>query len=147
MSVSRISSAEPRDHREMTPLHFAAKAGFEGIAGDLLDAGADASARDLNSITPLHEAAYAGHGRVVRVLLGAGAHVTAMDAGGRTPLFMARLGSEAHHVEAAEILTAAEQLRSVAFAMGHHERLGAGSLVLRLEPEVVRLILFPEVEE
>ena len=91
--------------------------------------------------TPLHQAAYEGRGEVVRLLLGAGANVSSRNTDGRTPLAMSRLQNEPCHVEVAEMLAGAEQARSAAFAMGHHERLGAASLVLRLEPEVVRMVL------
>ena len=36
---------------------------------------------------------------------------------------------------------AKERVRSVAFAMGLHERLGAKSLVRPLQPEVLRMVL------
>ena len=39
------------------------------------------------------------------------------------------------------LLLAAERERSVAFAMGHQERLGAASLVRGLKPEVLRMVL------
>mmetsp|Transcript_64560 Transcript_64560/g.154012 ORF Transcript_64560/g.154012 Transcript_64560/m.154012 type:complete len:113 (+) Transcript_64560:12-350(+) len=53
--------------------------------------------------------------------------------------------AERARVAAAERAADAERARmlprNVAFAMGHHERLGAASLVRGLEPEVLRMVL------
>jgi hypothetical protein len=47
------------------------------------------------------------------------------------------------HPEVVAILQEAAVTRAkcVAFAMGHHERLGVGSLVAPLDAEVVRMVL------
>ena len=72
----------------------------------------------------------------MRILLDAGADVTARDSDQRTPRDLATL-----HPEVVAMLRAEELMRSVAFAMGHQERLGVASWVLRLDPELVRMVL------
>jgi hypothetical protein len=74
----------------------------------------------------------------VRTLVDAGADLFSTDGGGFTPLASAARHSR---LEEVAILTAAEQARHLAFAMGHHERLGAASVVRGLEPEVLRMVL------
>jgi len=105
----------------------------------LLGAGADTAARNGHRITPLHAAVREGGEATIQILLGAGADMAARDWFGRTPRTIAEEDDALHEVAA--ILLAAERERSVAFAMGHQERLGAASLVRGLEPEVVRMVL------
>jgi ankyrin repeat protein len=64
----------------LTPLQFAARAGFADVARVLLAAGANANAgRDAGVPTPLHFAAGEGHLDTVRVLLASGADRSARD--------------------------------------------------------------------
>ena len=64
----------------LTPLQFAARAGFADVARALLAAGANANAgRDGGVPTPLHFAAGEGHLDTVRVLLASGADLSARD--------------------------------------------------------------------
>ena len=109
-----------------------------GVVDILLDAGADISARDRNACTPLHRAACMGRECAVKILLDAGADTLARNLQGRTPRDLAEMG--AFH-EIVATLLAAERERSVAFAMGHQERLGVASLVRGLEPDVLRMVL------
>ena len=78
---------------------------------------------------------------VVRFLLDKRANVHAMTKIGQTPEDLARaLGQQ----EVVALLRAAKRRAECeAFAMGHQERLGAGSLVQSLDAEVVRMILDP----
>ena len=74
---------------------------------------------------------------MVRILLDAGADVTARDSDQQTPRDLATL-----HPEVVAMLRAEELMRrSMAFAMGHQERLGVASWVLRLDPELLRMVL------
>ena len=63
------------------------------------------------------------------------AHVTDLE-----PLTMLILACAAK-VAALLLAVATERARGIAFAMGLEERLGAGSLVSALEPDVVRMVL------
>jgi len=171
MLLSAGADAGARSANQSTPLLMAALRGEEKISTLLLDAGGDVSARDVNQISPLllsvqrgdeklarlflragadvavaravdtrtalHVAAGAGHAGLVRILLDAGADVVARDGDQKMPRDLATL-----HPEVVAMLRAEELLRrSMAFAMGHQERLGAASWVLRLDPELVRMVL------
>ena len=59
-----------------TPLHRAARRGYENLARLLLDRGADVNAKDMRG-TPLHYAAARGHEDVVALLIAKGADVNA----------------------------------------------------------------------
>ena len=73
-----------------TPLHLAAAKGYRGIAGVLIDAGADVEARgDPVNATPLHAAALTNNAAVAEFLLERGAVVDSRDDEGRTPLLVA----------------------------------------------------------
>jgi hypothetical protein len=54
-----------------------------------------------------------------------------------------RVKLESKHAECQKILDDRVVLKekSVAFAMGHHKRLGVDSLMARLDPEVMRMVL------
>ena len=130
-----------------TPLHFAAVSGSEARVHMLLDAGADIEQTENAQNTALHLAALYGRCSVVRLLLHKGADLNARNLLGKTPEDLASL---LYHDRAAALLRVmakrawkkrAWNLPREAFAMGQHERLGARSLVLDLEPGVVRMIL------
>jgi len=118
----------------------------------LLEHGADVSATDDEGCTPLHIAAmprehctaegleFRENGVVVQMLLDNGADHQSKAHDGRTP------ESIATYPRVAAILkeVAERRARSVAFAMGQDERLGALSLVRALDPGVLRMILDPE---
>jgi hypothetical protein len=90
--------------------------------------------------SPLHFAAERGHEAEVKQLLAAGADVFAAANDASTPRFIAQ------DARVRAILAAAEEevprLRSIAFAMGSQERLGAASVVRGLEdPELLRMVV------
>jgi len=132
-------------HEGATAMHFAARceAPLEGLSVMrlLISKGADPSARDNDGGTPLFWAARHGNGAVVPLLLfhGKGADLQSTS-NGRTPEDIAFSRS---HLEVAAMLEAEALRRATceAFAMGQLERLGAGSRVRGLEPEVVRMVL------
>ena len=115
----------------------------------LLENGADIDVKSTDlGFTPLHLAARRGLRVMVGLLIHKGADIesktNALDGGGTAE----EIATAFAHVEVAGILRAeaerqAERLRvrQVAFAMGLHDRLGAGSIVQRLDPEVLRIVL------
>jgi hypothetical protein len=108
----------------------------------LLENGADVDVKSTDGLTPLHLAARRGLRVMVRLLIHKGADIESdTNVFGRNAEEIATANG---NVEVAVILRAeAERLRvrRVAFAMGLHDRLGAGSIVRALDPEVVRLVL------
>ncbi|KAJ1482331.1 ankyrin repeat-containing domain protein, partial [Baffinella frigidus] len=120
-----------------TALHLAAFKGHGAMARLLLQHGADVSANDSHGLTALHIGAFQGHATVVRVLIEHRANVLAETNLGWTAVFIAAVHS---HLEVVAMLKAeaVSRAKCVAFAMGHHARLGAGSMVEALDPEVVR---------
>jgi len=130
-----------RDRFGTTPLHEAAYTGDERSALLLLSKGADVSAKDnLTERTPLHIVANMGHEAMAGLLLANGADVSLKDIYGETA---GGIATRRSHLQAAAMIQAEEASRAkcVAFAMGQHARLGAGSLVPELEVGVVRMVL------
>ena len=134
-------------------LHRAVSSGHAAIVEILLAKGADVnrvqgsgyqSRPTYTFETPLHYAAELGaglvyvRGTIMQMLLDKGADVHARNAFGETP---EQVASARGHPNVAAVLRAARLAQCEAFAMGQHERLGATSLVLGLEPGVVRMIL------
>jgi len=137
----------PRDRHGFTPLHCAVESRDNSMAQVLLllENGADVNVKATSGITPLHEAARRGFREVVRLLIHKGADLQSQNIAGATAEDDATANG---NVEIAVILRAeaerqAERLRvrQVAFAMGLHDRLGAGSIVQVLDPEVLRIVL------
>ena len=90
--------------------------------------------------TALHAAAHGGNEAVAKLLLDMGVDEQTQTNDGQTPGDVAT--TEGHHQIAA--LLKAEGVRRaqcVAFAMGHHERLGEGTRAPGLDAEVVRMVL------
>ena len=128
-----------------TPLHFAAAGGHEAMVLILLEHGAEVSSKMDGGYTPLHAAAYRGHETVARVLLHMGADLQSKTHDGQTAEDIATTHS---HPQVAAMLKAETERREavrkaqcVAFAMGHQERVGAGSKVWWLDEGVVRMVL------
>ena len=145
-----------------TPLYYAIFTGRPAIVKQLLDHGAFVN-QVMNKgknqgMTSLHHAAKSNTDpvRITQMLLDRGADIFARNKAGQTPEDIAEAGVENLSTDAdsfallldekkkvAALLRAEATRRAqcVAFATGHHGRLGAGSLVLSLHPEVVRMIL------
>ena len=126
-----------RDNTGRAALHSAS---IGAVALLLLQHGADVSATDTDGWAPLHLAALHGHEDVVQVLIEHRANVLAETNDGVTAEGLAASRS---HLEVVAMLKAAAVTRAkcVAFAMGHHTRLGVGSRVEGLDPEVIRMVL------
>ena len=87
--ASDPSIANMEQPYDMTPLHWAARAGSVECANVLLDAGANVNAPTKVHRVPLHLAADANQEAVTRLLVRRGANVDAQDRKGRTPLHRA----------------------------------------------------------
>lgn len=96
------SGADPnaaKNHRQSTPLHYAADGFITGPAWNpakqvrtihlLLEAGADIHAQDKNGATPLHRAVRTRCAAAVQSLLDAGADPTIKNKPGSTPFHLA----------------------------------------------------------
>jgi len=123
-----------------TALYAAAVGGHAVVVELLLGTGADAEAKDDEGRTALHDAARLGLEVVARVLLGSGADEQVKTNAGQTP---EDLTTDQGHLQVAAVLKAeaVRRVQCVAFAMGHHVRLGDGSPVLELDAGVVRMVL------
>ena len=122
------------------PLAFCANRGFVRCVSMLLERGVDACAKDNMGWTALHRAAYGGHVAIIRLLRMHGAKVLAeCNLGNTAEDYATRMSRP----EAAKVLEVERVTRSkcVAFAMGYHARLGAGSLVRTLHVEVIRILV------
>mmetsp|Transcript_46280 Transcript_46280/g.110289 ORF Transcript_46280/g.110289 Transcript_46280/m.110289 type:complete len:195 (+) Transcript_46280:329-913(+) len=110
------------------------------VAKVLLQHRADVSATTNWGATALLIAALRGNDELVRVLIEHRANVLAETNLGWTAVFIAAVHS---HLEVVAMLKAeaVSRAKCVAFAMGHHQRLGAGSRVEWLEPGVLRMVL------
>ena len=124
----------------LTALLCAAFNGHGTVMELLLAKGADVNIMSDSEEMALHLACERGNESTVEMLLGRGADVHARNVLGDTPEEMAsRCGHE--HIVAVMRAFAKHRAKFEAFAMGQHERLGARSLILGLEQELVRLIL------
>lgn len=104
------AGADPniRNHRGLSPLHYAAMMRVEDVEA-LLDAGARANSGSGLAGTPLHSsAAYGDHPESVRLLIDAGASVDSTDSTGDTPLHRAAYMGRAEVLE--ELLRAGASL-------------------------------------
>ena len=128
--------------RCLTQLHLAAEQGLEALALALVAAGTDTEAKNNHGETPLHLAAENGHEAVALALVKAGADVAAAADDGSTPRSVAQdHGNLAMFVAAEEEAQRLREERTIAFAMGLQERLGAASVVWVLEPELLRMVV------
>lgn len=91
--VKKISNQEGivthRCNDERISLHDASERGFNEIAIELLQNGANVNAQNWNNVTPLHLACKYGRFDMVELLLQNGAAIDAQDVEGKTPLHYA----------------------------------------------------------
>jgi hypothetical protein len=131
-------------HLESSPLHAAGKNNHLNVVRLLLRHGADVSSQTIKGDTPLHWAAGQGHEAAATMLLQHGADLSAENVAGFTPEQFAIHTGAIQLAKMLKLWLEAEAVRRaqcVAFAMGQHDRLGAGSWVQQLDPGLVRLIL------
>jgi len=139
------ADASAKDAYGYTALHRAALMGHTEVVALLLENGAEVPAIDGAGMTALHRGSRWGQEEVVQLLLDHGADVSVKDNVGATAQDLATARS---HLQVMAMLMAEPARREavrtskcVAFAMGHHERLGAGTWVRGLDPGVVRMVL------
>ena len=125
-------------------------ADYVKIAKILIANGVSVSSKTLIWFTPLHHACCDGNPEMVLELLSNGADTISLNSSGYTaaelalvhghPSVAALIGAEVGRRK----IVAEEEVRRAqyeAFAMGHVDRLGAGSRVRWLDPGVVRMVL------
>ncbi|MDR0878441.1 MAG: ankyrin repeat domain-containing protein, partial [Treponema sp.] len=82
----RSSNYNIRTADGLTPLHYAAGAGYAGLITFLIEKKADVNAKSASGATPLHEAARSGNISVMESLIARGAEVNTQDAKGNSVL-------------------------------------------------------------
>lgn len=110
----------------------------------LVECGADPDTADSKGLTPIMLAAMQGCTDIVRVLVEAGVDPNTPDGNGVTPIFHAVTNGHDNLVWLLAREWGIDLTRKqprLAFAMGHHRRLGAASALSSLSPDVVELIL------
>jgi ankyrin repeat protein len=138
--ITHGANVSARNHFGKTPMSIAAHQGHAVVVALLVEKNADVNAVDNHGYTAMHQAAREGHCNVVRLLLHHGANVLARTDFGCTAETLAEEG--AYHAVAGLLKAVTlSNAKCVAFAMGHHERLRVGSMVVRLDPEVLRMVL------
>ena len=121
-------------------MHLAVMGGHIQAVEMMINAGATVLIEDGSGRTPLHIAAMFRDTAMASLLLLHGARIDATDRDQVQPLFYAAFHAETDM--AVLLLDHALRLtKCEAFAMGHHERLGAESMIVDLDPEVVRMIV------
>ena len=84
--IQNGAEANTRDNNGWTPLHEVAQRAHIGIAGLLLESGANPNVPGGDdNYTPLHDAVEAGHIEMVKLLIERGADKLARDSSGKTP--------------------------------------------------------------
>ena len=152
------------DSEAWTPLFMAAENGHAEVAEALIKARCEVDKASNEGMTPLSTAAENGHAEVAEALIEAGCDVDKADKDGHTPLYMA---AEHGHAEVVEALLRAgcdtsaiqsipslivgpfvahyeeQQNKMLALAGGLHRRLGAESVVMRLDDNLLQMIWKP----
>jgi ankyrin repeat protein len=128
------------DDSGRTPLYYAVAHNEEACLELLLRYGSDANNEEYEGMPALHRAASLPNVNMVRMLIRYNANVLTRDHYGHLARDWAALVMD-HEIY--DILQDEEdrQLRSLAFAMAHHPRLGFESMVKALDPEVLRMVL------
>ena len=141
--LDQNANVHPKTVLGYTALHRAAAFGSHQIVKMLLDKNADVNALTRDGFSPLHSPSRRGHIEVVKLLVEAGANLFYKTYEGDIPEdFTVESSSGSGDEEIRKYLGgAARGQRSLAFAMGLHERLGAQSRVSTLKQELVCMII------
>ena len=140
--LQRGADTNARNEHGRTPLHIAPHPQSEAtkaMLDMLMDNKADIEATDDYGNTPLHAAATFPNPQTTGVLLAYGANIEAKNDQGRTPLDVRDdpalgLRDDPVSLRNTALLLKASRGKCLAFAMGHHERLGRESAIASLKP-------------
>jgi ankyrin repeat protein len=138
--IEHQAEVSAQDIAGATALHCSAYFRHETVTRLLLEDGAEVSAKTNNGWTALHFAARGGSEALTVLLLDKGADEQAQTNAGNTPKHFAEAGLH-HQVGAILQAVGVRRAKCVAFAMGHHERVGVGSRVKELDQKVLRMVL------
>jgi ankyrin repeat protein len=135
-----LTSKDPENPYTTTPISVAVHQRHPLVVLALLQAGADANSVGLMGLRLLHMASKTGSVEIVTHLIHFKADVSSTDDINNTALYYAKLFQQ---TEVVKIIEEAELSREkcVAFAMGHHKRLGVSSLMFNIDPEVLRIVV------
>jgi len=86
--------------KRCTPLHMAARRGYEEIAAALLDCGAQLDPRDILGETPLRRAVNCNKSGIAALLASRGANLNSVGSKGLTPKSAARTPAMRRALEA-----------------------------------------------
>ena len=148
-----LSKLAMKDNQGLTPLLLACKEqNWASVDGLINIPGIDINAVDMNGISVLHECVHRGWHEIVEDLIRLKADIYVHDNSGETPLKLSeRLINESPNQPRLcdQLRICASLLRQeyetdkssmLAFSMGQQDRLGAGSSVRSLDPEMLRMI-------
>jgi ankyrin repeat protein len=133
-----------RDNFRFTCLHVAATVNQVDMILTLLDLNMDIDSTSSTGITALHAAATHGHVCAVAALLIRNADIHIKNADNETA---AQAAQRKNHAQIARMIENEElrrdrilQPRKLAFAMGEHSRIGQGSVMNGISPEIARIV-------
>jgi serine/threonine-protein phosphatase 6 regulatory ankyrin repeat subunit B len=148
-----LSKLAMKDNQGLTPLLLACKENnWTSVDGLIEISGIDINAVDMNGISVLHECVRRGWHEIVEDLIRLNVDIYVHDNSGETPLKMSeRLIHESPNQPRLcdQLRICASLLRKeyetdessmLAFSMGQQDRLGAGSSVRSLDPEMLRIV-------
>ena len=88
--IAEGADVNAKTDQRWTPLHFAARFGYDEKAKLLVSKGADVNAKEQRNWTPLHFAARFGHKEIVELLASKGANINTETNNGATALLWAK---------------------------------------------------------
>jgi hypothetical protein len=134
--IDKIMDKEDEIHI-MTPIEISVAQGRDAIVLELLRAGVDANYISEENTPVLHMAVMSGSVDTVRHLIRFKSDISLLDGNGRTALYHTK------DVTIIEMIMEEEMSRKkcVAFAMGHHKRLGIASHLTGFPPEMLRMVV------
>ena len=100
--AAKIANYDLRKSDGLTPLHFAAREGHEGLITFLIERKANVNIKNSSGATPLHEAVRSGNVNVIRQIIKSDAEIDAQDAKGNSPLHIA--APPANHLDVINLL-------------------------------------------